>query len=55
MATCHCDGPPHAYTPSWCRAGRGADGRPINKVLAAAQLEVQAAQLRAEAESEQTR
>ena len=29
MATCHCDGPPHTYDPSWCGVGRGDDGRPI--------------------------
>jgi hypothetical protein len=29
MATCHCDGPPHTYDPSWCRAGKGDNGGPI--------------------------
>lgn len=29
MATCHCDGPPHTYDPSWCRAGKGDNGQPI--------------------------
>jgi hypothetical protein len=52
MSTCHCDGPPHTYSPGWCRAGRDGNGKPINKNLAAAQLELQAAQLRAEAEAE---
>lgn len=52
MATCWCDGPAHTYDPSWCRAGRNQDGKPINKLIAAAQLELQAAQLRAEAEAE---
>ena len=51
MATCYCDGPAHAYSPSWCRAGRGNGGKPINKSIAAAQLELQAAQMRAEAEA----
>lgn len=52
MSTCYCDGPAHTYSPGWCRAGRGRDGRPIDKRLAAAQLELQAAQLRAEADVE---
>jgi len=51
MSNCHCDGPPHAYSPGWCGAGRGDDGHPINKRIAAAQLELRAAQLRAEAEA----
>ena len=29
MTTCHCDGPPHAYNPSWCGVGRGDNGGPI--------------------------
>lgn len=52
MTTCHCDGPPHPFRPSWCGSGRGRDGRPINKLRAAAELEVRAAQLRAEASAE---
>jgi len=28
--TCHCDGPPHSYTPSWCLKGRRANGSPID-------------------------
>lgn len=27
---CHCDGPPHLYSPSWCRKGRRADGSDID-------------------------
>jgi hypothetical protein len=52
MSTCYCDGPGHPYAPSWCREGRDHAGRPINKTVAAARLELQAAQLRAEAEAE---
>jgi len=29
MTTCHCDGPPHAYYPTWCREGRTDRGTPI--------------------------
>jgi hypothetical protein len=50
MTTCHCDGPAHTYTPGWCRSGRDRDGNPINKRIAAAELELRAAQLRAEAD-----
>jgi hypothetical protein len=28
--TCHCDGPPHYYDPSWCREGKQANGKPID-------------------------
>lgn len=52
MTTCHCDGPPHKYDPAWCYAGKGDDGKPINKRLAAVALELQAAKLRAEADAE---
>ena len=56
MTTCHCDGPPHAYDPKWCREGvQVSNGvrTPINKRIAAARLELQAAQLRAEADREE--
>lgn len=52
MSVCYCDGPAHTYSPGWCREGRGRDGKPIDKRIAAARLELQAAQLRAEAEAE---
>lgn len=29
MSTCHCDGPPHTYDPSWCREGRTDRGTPL--------------------------
>lgn len=51
MSMCVCDGPPHRYSPSWCGAGKLArDGGPIDKRIKAAELELRAARLRAEAE-----
>lgn len=58
MTMCSCDGPPHHYNPSWCGAGvkSGTPNRePINKRLAAAELELRATRLRAEAEAEENR
>ncbi len=53
MTTCSCDGPPHLYDPKWCGAGRATgSGEPINKRLAAAELELRAARLRAEADGD---
>lgn len=53
---CSCDGPPHTYDPKWCgagvKSGSGSRQEPIDKRIAAAQLELRAAQLRAEAEAE---
>lgn len=50
MSTCVCDGPPHAYDPSWCGEGkRAGDREPINLDIAAARLELEAAKLRARA------
>ncbi len=48
MTLCICDGPAHLYSPGWCREGKDSQGAPINKLIAAAQLELKAAQLRAE-------
>jgi hypothetical protein len=35
VTTCHCDGPPHEYKPSWCGVGKGDDGKPIGTTVAA--------------------
>lgn len=55
MTTCYCDGPGHVYKASWCGAGRGIDGKPINKRIAAAKAELRAAELAAEADEERAR
>ncbi len=52
MSTCYCDGPAHQYDPSWCGAGRARGGVPIDKRIAAAELELRAARLRAQADFE---
>ncbi len=52
MSVCYCDGPGHQYKASWCQEGRDDHGQPINKSIAAARLELRAAQLRAEAAEE---
>jgi hypothetical protein len=33
MTVCHCDGPPHNYTPSWCLQGRDDKGKEIRPDL----------------------
>ena len=55
MTTCYCDGPGHEYRASWCGEGRGRDGKPIDKRIAAVKAELRAARLAAEADEERVR